>query len=402
MSDSLNFDAPSFTPGTLSGSPGLWAAPSACGPAHASALFAAPSPGATPSRSPAVVVAAQRLAAQARSRAFSAPANVTEDESDDSPALPAGAVASAAPPKFVPKPPRRFSSEMAAQQQQQQQQAGQQNQSLYKTELCRSFQETGTCRYGSKCQFAHGKEELRQVSRHPRYKTEICKTFHTIGTCRYGTRCRFIHMKPEEYEQYQQQQQQQAAQTASGGGAAAQPAAPLPVSSNTITLGQQQQQPLQQSASPKHMAPSTTPPMNITQSAPSSPLIGVAGSPAYPSSPALLMSPLAHQVQMQHMRHAMTASGSPSLPAPLSVPDFQVFQARMDSGVKSPQSIAPPPLPPSPVPQSQLAGYPVPQGQLAGFPVPATVSPGLPSSPDRPMSLPRRSRLAVFRDLTTP
>ncbi|KAH3759732.1 CCCH-type Zn-finger protein [Pelomyxa schiedti] len=68
--------------------------------------------------------------------------------------------------------------------------------SLYKTELCRSFMENGSCRYGFKCQFAHGTAELRPVQRHPRYKTEICKTFHTIGTCKYGTRCRFIHMKP--------------------------------------------------------------------------------------------------------------------------------------------------------------------------------------------------------------
>ncbi len=66
-------------------------------------------------------------------------------------------------------------------------------QSLYKTELCRSWTETGACRYGNKCQFAHGKDELRTIMRHPKYKTEICKTFHTQGTCPYGTRCRFIH-----------------------------------------------------------------------------------------------------------------------------------------------------------------------------------------------------------------
>ena len=65
---------------------------------------------------------------------------------------------------------------------------------LYKTELCHSFEETGNCKYGNKCQFAHGKEELRVVSKHPRYKSEICKTFHTTGTCPYGKRCRFIHM----------------------------------------------------------------------------------------------------------------------------------------------------------------------------------------------------------------
>ena len=65
--------------------------------------------------------------------------------------------------------------------------------SLYKTELCRSWEETGSCRYGSKCQFAHGKAELRPIARHPKYKTEICRTFATNGTCPYGTRCRFIH-----------------------------------------------------------------------------------------------------------------------------------------------------------------------------------------------------------------
>lgn len=72
---------------------------------------------------------------------------------------------------------------------------------LYKTELCRSWEEKGSCRYGAKCQFAHGEDELRKVSRHPKasrspliismasvltsfmyswfislqYKTEICK-----------------------------------------------------------------------------------------------------------------------------------------------------------------------------------------------------------------------------------
>ncbi|CAI5977210.1 unnamed protein product [Closterium sp. NIES-64] len=44
---------------------------------------------------------------------------------------------------------------------------------LYKTELCRSWEETGACRYGGKCQFAHGRDELRAVARHPKYKTEM-------------------------------------------------------------------------------------------------------------------------------------------------------------------------------------------------------------------------------------
>jgi len=71
-------------------------------------------------------------------------------------------------------------------------------QNRYKTELCKSFNETGACRYGSKCQFAHGKQEVRSILRHPKYKTETCKTFHTTGTCPYGTRCRFIHTRSKE------------------------------------------------------------------------------------------------------------------------------------------------------------------------------------------------------------
>lgn len=70
------------------------------------------------------------------------------------------------------------------------------SQNLYKTELCRSWKDFGTCRYGHKCQFAHGEYELRVLMRHPKYKTEDCKTFTSTGYCPYGERCRFIH--PEE------------------------------------------------------------------------------------------------------------------------------------------------------------------------------------------------------------
>ncbi|XP_042343097.1 mRNA decay activator protein ZFP36L1 [Plectropomus leopardus] len=67
----------------------------------------------------------------------------------------------------------------------------------YKTELCRTYEESGTCKYGAKCQFAHGMDELRGLSRHPKYKTEPCRTFHTIGFCPYGARCHFIHNADE-------------------------------------------------------------------------------------------------------------------------------------------------------------------------------------------------------------
>ncbi|XP_007537325.1 mRNA decay activator protein ZFP36L2 [Erinaceus europaeus] len=67
----------------------------------------------------------------------------------------------------------------------------------YKTELCRPFEESGVCKYGDKCQFAHGGHELRSLARHPKYKTELCRTFHTAGFCPYGPRCHFIHNADE-------------------------------------------------------------------------------------------------------------------------------------------------------------------------------------------------------------
>lgn len=64
---------------------------------------------------------------------------------------------------------------------------------LYKTEMCRQFEENGFCKYQNRCQFAHSEEEMRCINRHPRYKTEICKSFWDNGQCAYGKRCCFIH-----------------------------------------------------------------------------------------------------------------------------------------------------------------------------------------------------------------
>lgn len=85
--------------------------------------------------------------------------------------------------------------------------------SRYKTELCRPFEEAGECKYGEKCQFAHGYHELRNLQRHPKYKTEYCRTFHSVGFCPYGPRCHFVHnadeAAPQTTIQPQQSQQQQ-------------------------------------------------------------------------------------------------------------------------------------------------------------------------------------------------
>lgn len=69
----------------------------------------------------------------------------------------------------------------------------QQQTELYKTELCHTFVTTGVCRYGRRCRFAHGAQELRPVRRHPLFKTQPCRTWAEFGTCPYGHRCRFRH-----------------------------------------------------------------------------------------------------------------------------------------------------------------------------------------------------------------
>jgi len=47
-----------------------------------------------------------------------------------------------------------------------------------KSSLCRNFMEKGLCPYGSKCQFAHGTEELKcNTDQQMAYKTRQCHSF---------------------------------------------------------------------------------------------------------------------------------------------------------------------------------------------------------------------------------
>ncbi len=60
--------------------------------------------------------------------------------------------------------------------------------------MCKNWIELGQCRYGSKCQFAHGNVEL--ISKEPtnnKYKSKMCKQFHERFFCPYGKRCLFKH-----------------------------------------------------------------------------------------------------------------------------------------------------------------------------------------------------------------
>ena len=65
-------------------------------------------------------------------------------------------------------------------------------QTLYKTELCKSYCENGYCRYHNQCKFAHGTQELT-VETAVFKKDKNCKTFFATGLCPYGVRCQFKH-----------------------------------------------------------------------------------------------------------------------------------------------------------------------------------------------------------------
>lgn len=67
------------------------------------------------------------------------------------------------------------------------------NTQLYKTELCASYIKLGACLYGQKCQFAHGKEELKEVDRPSNWRSKPCVNWTQFGSCRYGKRCCFKH-----------------------------------------------------------------------------------------------------------------------------------------------------------------------------------------------------------------
>ena len=64
----------------------------------------------------------------------------------------------------------------------------------YKTELCKNWAETGHCRYGKKCQFAHGNvDQSNKEPQNARYKSKLCKQFYEKNHCPYGNRCLFRH-----------------------------------------------------------------------------------------------------------------------------------------------------------------------------------------------------------------
>ena len=67
------------------------------------------------------------------------------------------------------------------------------NQDNRKTEMCRNLLESGVCRWGQNCHFAHSEDEKRHRPRPKGYKTRLCKNFFERGHCVYGLRCHFAH-----------------------------------------------------------------------------------------------------------------------------------------------------------------------------------------------------------------
>ncbi|KRX04405.1 hypothetical protein PPERSA_05666 [Pseudocohnilembus persalinus] len=63
-----------------------------------------------------------------------------------------------------------------------------------KTELCKNWETVGSCKFGDKCSFAHGLDQLKEKNHlHSNYKTKPCKKYFQNGFCSYGNRCQYLH-----------------------------------------------------------------------------------------------------------------------------------------------------------------------------------------------------------------
>ena len=71
----------------------------------------------------------------------------------------------------------------------------------YKRDICKNWRDTGVCKFGDACLYAHGEDEMQAVDRltedklkqHDIFKTQNCRAFWKGKFCHYGKRCQFRH-----------------------------------------------------------------------------------------------------------------------------------------------------------------------------------------------------------------
>jgi len=62
--------------------------------------------------------------------------------------------------------------------------------------MCTHFEKDGVCKFGRRCNYAHGSDELLETPKAVGSKYAFCKDFPK-GTCRFGDWCHFAHSKEE-------------------------------------------------------------------------------------------------------------------------------------------------------------------------------------------------------------
>ena len=68
-----------------------------------------------------------------------------------------------------------------------------------KTEICKNWLK-GYCPFEGCCNYSHGEVELNtKLNLHPKYKSKLCTTYNTTGSCPYGNRCQFLHSEIHSY-----------------------------------------------------------------------------------------------------------------------------------------------------------------------------------------------------------
>lgn len=68
-----------------------------------------------------------------------------------------------------------------------------QSKNKLKSELCIDFINTRKCKFGEKCFFAHGLENLKTNKKTTIKSMAECKSYKEIGFCPYGKDCGLIH-----------------------------------------------------------------------------------------------------------------------------------------------------------------------------------------------------------------